>query len=339
MISCLPFMEPSSNEVIIPEDFGIILAQIPPFTQPVPDLLATSWLTLNTVKDMALLPYNLMIPAVNIKSPSIPGVAIGFKPEDSDTLPTKVQMWALMRCLKSAIPVLKTGVSPKCTFGYHDHPWLPGQIPKFDRPVGRLYYIKTEAGIEDDMKDPSLGTPDEESKDNIAVNDSIVTTSTDLPFFTASEDLAIPKFDAEDEINDGRPARYTASLGKSIEGKDMEPGILMSSINYAFIAMAADEVPREMIFDRSRVVNLRLGNEVIRLDYRPHESTALSDYESYVLGLVSVVWKMRHLNEWSSREFAIWRVSDQKRVIDGSILKVDVVDGGTGGVSSQMETE
>lgn len=341
LASCVPVPEPEpvSYNPVIPENFHASVAHKPVFTKDVPDPWAASWLTLNTLSDMAMLDYSKIVPVVTIQTSSIPGVAIAMKSAMDNTMPTKIQMWALMRCMKIVIQWFKQGSTPQCTFGYHDNPWIPDQPGKFDQPLGRLHYIKKALGA-GDLPNQLLEAPSDDSGylDFAGRNDSVGTISTDFSSFTATKDLGTPNFDAADEVKSGRPEDYAAILGNPTEAQDIDLGLLISTVNYGIIALAADARPRDENVERSRVIFLNQGNDRVRLIFEHHDEDDKSDYESFVLGLVAVMWRMKQVNQWSSREFAIWRVSDKKRVIDGSVTRMSTEEAGTGGPSGSTAT-
>ena len=331
---CLTSPLPANNapdvnvEPIIPEIF--VTTPDKPFIPNPPDPVDASWLTFKTIKDLAYLPYDEGAPAANIRSPDIPGVTIGLKPQRGDTLQTRYQMWALMRCLQFIGPdLMQQGHSPRCNFGFELQPPRPGEEPHIDIPLGRLHFLKTPASGTDKFINTVLDTDaaNEGGPEPFlpAGNTSIFSETPEFNTALGFESFPAPPFDVDDDI------KYTATLSNWQGGDQSIPvTLLTSALSYIEICQAASPRSREEKVVRRQKVIIHNPTASVEVHYQLHDQDDPPDYEGYVESFAAVERELRRLRRWEGADFAVYRVSDRMRVLEGEIRKVESPrEGGT----------
>lgn len=317
---------PENREEPIPSIFVVGLERDSPLTTDTPDPIQLSWLVLNTIKDMSEYAYVADIPVVNIKSKDVPGVAIGIRLAGGmDRLQTRIQMWALQLCLQTLAPIINMQmISPRCRFGYNDGPPIrPGERPRWTRVLGHVVFLKTTS--EEDQISPDVLNFDENAElEYWPYLNSTVETSigeddppSDLKYELVREDEMDEK-NKDGEVN--TPAKYTSSLSPPLNEDLVPAAYACSAVSFVIVAMASDTRPRDQDIDRGRTVRIRYEEGSVALKYQAHDKNEKAQsYEAWIKGLVSVIWKIRYKKEWKSYNFAIWRVADEKNIIDGSV--------------------
>ena len=76
----------------------------------------------------------------------------------------------------------------------------------------------------------------------------------------------------------------------------------------------------------------------VQLQYQPVIPADLLEYEACTQGLLAVVFEMRKAQTWGSCNFNVFRVSDQKTVVEGMVKKVEGQEGGPKGVKQDPTT-
>ena len=313
------------NDEIIPRIFAVDQVPGAPPARFVPDPVEASWLVLNTVKALAFVPYRDQTPAVSRKSRGFPGVGVGIRPESGDQMQARYQMWALTRCLEMLGPSMRTrSYNQRCRFGlsFHREP-APGER-RYDVLLGRLAIAVPEppGNTFDTTKILEGGAKNDEI--DLPSNASIASSPAEFQPALAAIKYEEPVFNNKTEVDLGRPDSYTASIDGIIFREEIDPTLLTSGFNGAIVALAADTSPRTQKLDRTKNTFAVNADGTVGLHFQPYDRNDFPSYEAYLEGLVSVVWKLRSANSWTSCNFAIWRVEDRKRIIDGSIKKVVV---------------
>ena len=338
------------NESVIPDDFIVKHDAQPVPAESVPDAVEASYLTFNAIKNMALLPYDTPRPVANIRQATIPGVAIGMRAHTGSTMQTRFQMWALMRCLQilGATLTEKTS-SPRCNFGFQSPPLTP-EDPRIDVPLGRLLYLKTttaEVNAADvNITDPFLDNdyvPSIETAVTLAPSNmtSISISSTPAAFFPDLSALQFPEplfpqppptTDNGDE-NPTSPS-YVAAIRPFPPSQPIPAPLTAAAFSYIEICQAADPRPRDQRLIRRQQVTISSEQGHVQVYYQPHDFDNPPEYEGYVEGFEAVMRELRSGGRWRASDWAVWRVSDRVRVLDGRIRRVTGPVGGDGGVEA-----
>ena len=334
--------DPSNDEGFIPESFRVGLDRSSVFTRNVPDLIDSAWLTANTIKDMAALPYQREIPIINIQASNVPGVAIGMKAAIGDHMQTRYQMWALERCFLLLGLALEQGdISPRCDFGFAKKATEPGKQPVFDETLGRVHFVKTKVGeATDALVGAGMGVIGEEHNlTDTLPSDGGIETWIARPERVAHGDIAKPTREEIGDWDAGTP-KFTAVV-QCLETATLDPTTVASLFNYALIALAADERSREDEINRTGRVGIRNRDTRAKLHYQPADTEKLPEYKAYTEGLVSVFFKVKKYKLWGKCAFDVYSITEQgeagEKVLEGAFQKSEDEGGDVQGGSSAVQ--
>ena len=268
------------------------------YDSTLPDITLLSWLTLDSIKSLALGTYNRQIKASNFVSPGIANVAIIVRTRQPQ-LEARYLMAALQHCYYQVVGSIKErSLTPDCNFGL----WYNEGTRTFQQDLGTMRFVISVAqSMEIGAQDQELSTPE-----NGESNSS-------LPLGTDANGTSF-----------GDPARYTATL-TYYEGADPIP---IQHLVFAFMDAMHDLAMRENTRPFPNPAEWRFSTQAhwlpglsfLDLEVWPHELNAMRPrYEEYIQAFVVVFREMMRQPRYGPCSWEMGTVSPQKIILDGEI--------------------